>query len=220
MLQLALLAALANVAIAVVSAQDPVVFKAPNPLSGSLTNCGTSGPLSCDGNPSEQNLCCYEYPGVSCIRYPILPTRVLARAQTDARLRGCYCKHRYARGSALNSHQNDKERGVIISSGIPGRQSGPMTAGRFMVRDLNLLCARSGLLNEVVRCRSLGGLVRIPPISGNGQLSDQSTSAGAKATSPVIPVIATRAVITQTSVKYVVCSRVVHSSDASSGSSS
>ena len=69
MLQVALLAALANVAIAVVSAQDPVVFKAPNPLSdsGSLTNCGTSGPLSCDGDPSHENLCCYESPGVSCI---------------------------------------------------------------------------------------------------------------------------------------------------------
>jgi hypothetical protein len=75
MLQVALLAALANLAIAVVSAQDPVVFNTSSPLfgsvPGSLTSCGTSGPLSCDGgDPSHENLCCYEYPGVSWIRYP------------------------------------------------------------------------------------------------------------------------------------------------------
>ena len=80
MLQVALLAALTNVAIAVVSAQDPVVFNTSSPLFGSLTNCGTSGPLSCgDGDPSQEDLCCYEYPGVSCIRY--ISTSVLARAQ-------------------------------------------------------------------------------------------------------------------------------------------
>jgi hypothetical protein len=71
MLQLALLAALANLAIAVVSAQDPVVFNTSSPVfGGSLTNCGTSGPVSCgdDGDSSEVDLCCYESPGVSCIR--------------------------------------------------------------------------------------------------------------------------------------------------------
>jgi hypothetical protein len=69
MLQVALLAALAHVVIAVVSAQDPVVFNAPSPLFASLTNCSTSGPLSCEGgDPSKENLCCYEYPGV---RHPI-----------------------------------------------------------------------------------------------------------------------------------------------------
>jgi hypothetical protein len=69
MLQVALPAALTNVAIAVVSAQDPVVFNTSSPLFGSLTNCGTSGPLSCEdgGDPSQENLCCHEYPGVSCI---------------------------------------------------------------------------------------------------------------------------------------------------------
>ena len=78
MLQVALLAALTNVAIAVVSAQDPAVFNTSSPLFGSLTNCGTSGPLSCEGGePSHEDLCCYEYPGVSCIL-----TSILAPAQT------------------------------------------------------------------------------------------------------------------------------------------
>jgi hypothetical protein len=80
MLQVALLAALTNVAIAVVSAQDPVVFNTSSPLFGSLTNCGTSGPLSCAEDPSQEDLCCYEYPGVSCIRY--IYTSILARAQS------------------------------------------------------------------------------------------------------------------------------------------
>jgi hypothetical protein len=73
MLQLALLAALTNLAIGVASAQDPVVFNTSSPLfGGSLTNCGTSGPVSCgeDGDPSGVDRCCYESPGVSCIRYP------------------------------------------------------------------------------------------------------------------------------------------------------
>jgi len=81
MLQVALLAALTNVAITVVSAaQVPVVFNAPvssdmsSPLFGSLTNCSSSGPESCgDEDPDQENLCCYESPGVSCIRYlPVL----------------------------------------------------------------------------------------------------------------------------------------------------
>lgn len=58
----------------------------------------------------------------------------------------------------------------------------------------------------MVRGRSLAGLVRIAPISRNGQLSDQSTSAAAMAS---IPPTATRVVNTQTSVVYVVCSCVV-----------
>ncbi len=65
---LALLAALANVAIAVVSAQDPVVFNTSSPLFGSLSNCGTSGPQSCGDDGPSQDLCCYEYPGVSRIQ--------------------------------------------------------------------------------------------------------------------------------------------------------
>ena len=66
MLRVALLAALTNLAIAVVSAQDPVMFNTSSSLFGSLTNCDASGPLSCeDGDPSQEDLCCYEYPGVS-----------------------------------------------------------------------------------------------------------------------------------------------------------
>lgn len=108
MLQLALLAALSNLAIAVVSAQDPVVFNTSSPLFGSsLTNCGTSGPVSCgqDGDPSEVDLCCYESPGVSCIS-DTLPVS-WRYAQTDTRLRGCCYKHRYARGSAVEFPSND-----------------------------------------------------------------------------------------------------------------
>lgn len=63
----ALLAILANLAIAVVSAQDPVPFNTSSTLFGSLTDCGTSGTPSCGGDPSQENLCCYEYPGVRCI---------------------------------------------------------------------------------------------------------------------------------------------------------
>jgi hypothetical protein len=102
MLQVALLAALTNLAIAVVSAQqDPVVFNTSSPLFGSLTNCGPDGPESCgDGDGSQEDLCCYEYPGVSYIRYHYY--RYLGvQPQTDARLRGCYCKHRYARGERV-----------------------------------------------------------------------------------------------------------------------
>ena len=72
MLQVALLAALTNVATAVVSAaHDPVVFNTSSPpLFGSRTNCSTSGPRSCGGgDPSQEGLCCYEHPSVSCIRY-------------------------------------------------------------------------------------------------------------------------------------------------------
>lgn len=66
MLRVALLAALTNLAIAVVSAQDPVMFNTSSSLFGSLTNCDASGPLSCGGgDPSQEDLCCYEYPGVS-----------------------------------------------------------------------------------------------------------------------------------------------------------
>jgi ribonuclease T2 len=76
MLQVALLAALTNVAIAVVSAQDPVVFNTSSPLFGSLTNCGTSGPLSCgDGDPSQEDLCCYEYPGGLLLQTQFWDTR-------------------------------------------------------------------------------------------------------------------------------------------------
>lgn len=60
----ALLTVLASTAIAVVSAQEPAVFNTSSSLIGTLTDCGTSGPPSCGGDPSGQNLCCYEYPGV------------------------------------------------------------------------------------------------------------------------------------------------------------
>jgi ribonuclease T2 len=78
MLQLALLAALSNLAIAVVSAQDPVVFNTSSPLfGGSLTNCGTSGPVSCgqDGDPSEVDRCCYESPGGLLLQTQFWDTR-------------------------------------------------------------------------------------------------------------------------------------------------
>ena len=81
MLQIALLAALTNVAIgALASAQDPVVFNTTSPLFAPLTNCGTSGPLSCGGEDRPQeDLCCYEDPRVSCcIRY-MISISILAR---------------------------------------------------------------------------------------------------------------------------------------------
>jgi len=59
----ALLTSLAYMAIAVVSAQDPAVFNTSSTLFGTLTDCGTSGPPSCGGDSSDQNLCCYESPG-------------------------------------------------------------------------------------------------------------------------------------------------------------
>jgi ribonuclease T2 len=63
----ALLAILANVAVAVVSAQqEPVVFNTSGLFSSTQvpSNCGTSGPPSCSiDSPPEDELCCYEYPG-------------------------------------------------------------------------------------------------------------------------------------------------------------
>jgi hypothetical protein len=105
MLQLALLAALTNLAIAVVSAQDPAVFNTSTPLSGSLTNCGTSGPLSCSGgDPSQVNLCCYEYPGVSCIRVRYLPYQYLGAApKTDARFKGLLLQTQVRQGERIES---------------------------------------------------------------------------------------------------------------------
>jgi hypothetical protein len=66
----ALLAVLANAAIAVVSAQDPAVFNTSGILFGNslISNCGTSGPPSCSVDPTQQDPCCYEYPGVSHVR--------------------------------------------------------------------------------------------------------------------------------------------------------
>ncbi|KAH9964278.1 base non-specific acid ribonuclease [Russula dissimulans] len=58
----ALLAVLANVAITVVSAQDPVPFNISGPLFGKLTQCDGSA-LSCSLDNPPENLCCYEYPG-------------------------------------------------------------------------------------------------------------------------------------------------------------
>jgi hypothetical protein len=86
-----------------------------------------------------------------------------------------------------------------------------------MVRDLNFWCARSALLNEVVGAGLWPDLYAFSSLAEMGSFSDQSTSTAVMAN---IPPTATGVVITQTSVVYVVCSRVVSSSDASSGSSS
>ncbi|KAI0296141.1 ribonuclease T2-like protein [Russula brevipes] len=63
----ALLAILANVAVAVVSAQqEPVVFNTSSLFSSTQipSDCGISGPPSCSiSSPPEDELCCYEYPG-------------------------------------------------------------------------------------------------------------------------------------------------------------
>jgi len=64
----ALLAVLANAAIAVVSAQDSGVFNTSAILFGNgnsaTSDCGTAGPPSCSIDSPPQNACCYEYPGV------------------------------------------------------------------------------------------------------------------------------------------------------------
>lgn len=105
----ALLTGLACMAIAVVSAQDPAVFNTSSTLFGTLTDCGTSGPPSCGGDPSDQNLCCYESPGV---RWILVSWRTPKLTHV---LRGCCCKRRYVRGSALDFHECDYERGLVMS---------------------------------------------------------------------------------------------------------
>jgi len=63
----ALLAVLANAAVAVVSAQDAAVFNTSAVLLGNgisvTSDCGTSGPPSCSIDSPPQDACCYEYPG-------------------------------------------------------------------------------------------------------------------------------------------------------------
>jgi len=51
------------------------VFNTSSPLFGSLTNCGTSGPLSCAEDPSQEDLCCYEYPGGLLLQTQFWDTR-------------------------------------------------------------------------------------------------------------------------------------------------
>ncbi|KAI9460628.1 ribonuclease T2-like protein [Lactarius psammicola] len=60
----ALLAILANVAFAVVSAHDLVSNNTSHLFNKRLTSgCGLSGQVSCHANPIPSDLCCYESPG-------------------------------------------------------------------------------------------------------------------------------------------------------------
>ncbi|KAI0284721.1 hypothetical protein BC826DRAFT_1124583 [Russula brevipes] len=62
----ALLAVLANAAIAVVPAQEPVMSNISSVFSSTRipSKCGASGPTSCGISPPTKNKsCCYEHPG-------------------------------------------------------------------------------------------------------------------------------------------------------------
>lgn len=157
----ALLAVLANVAIAVVSAQDPAVFNTSAILFGNgisaTSDCGTAGPPSCSLNSPPQDGCCYESPGVRHAQ-PLVPGRsVLTNVQGVA---APNTGTSIDEGSEPSSGEMNMGAGCVTgSSGIPTPPLAPPTAGRFTVRYLSFLFTCSGPLSRVNR--SLAGQVCI-----------------------------------------------------------